>query len=138
MAGKAVLLQERLDGCLELMGGGSGAGHRSGRGVRVRGPGGKLVDPAGDQIDLLRWQRIAAHGHQGLALAPQIEQKRTLGTLARNDRRAFLVASGQQGLNRLHPQPALGRFRPVTGEAMGLENRPNVGFETGAALLRME
>ena len=138
MAGKAVLLQEWLDGCFELMGGCVSSGRVSRRLARIIGPGRKLVDPAGDQVDLLRRQRIAADGHLGLALAPQVEQKRTLGALSRNNRRTVLFAALEKRLDRLHDQPALGGCALVTGDAVGLENGLNVSFEAGPLFLPME
>ena len=132
VASQAVLLQERLDVGLEIMGGSALAGCLGGpvRGCRRS----HLVDPCGDQGDLGFRQRVASHRHLGFELAPQVADQGTAGAVSGQDRGPGFLAPLEHGLDRFHDQTALGRVGGVAGEAFFLKNGLNVPLKVDRGL----
>jgi hypothetical protein len=94
-------------------------------GLGPRG-GGACVDPATDDLDV-GWGQLAFVGRHLAIANPLIEQ--TFVGMARLDGRARFTASGHES-----PQPQVEPalefvFATVAAEAVGLEDRPHLGFK---------
>ena len=95
---------------------------------------GAVVDPAAEDLDLGRGQRLPRRGHRIEVVGDPFDEQAGV-RIARHDRR---IATGPHRLDGtladVEPQAALpgGLVGPVTGEAAGDEDRSNVAIEVDA------
>jgi hypothetical protein len=92
------------------------------------GPLGSGVDPAGEEGDLIRGERLVGrHRVIGLGVRDSFDEF-ALGRLANDDHGAE-VASLEGAMPDIEPQAALLRVGPVAVAALGDEQRTNLGLE---------
>ena len=95
------------------------------------------IDPAGNEIDFLRGQGIAAQRHGRLPLPPQAKHQRAGRAVSGKDGRSVESAALQQRIDRFHDQAAAVRLGTVATAAVALQNGPDFLLEAGSAIGRV-
>ena len=104
------------------------------RNVQIR-PRGALLDPAPQERDLARGERIALGGHHLLGIsAGNPPEQRTPRRLMRRDRGAIVLAAGQRGRAAVEAEPAFDLGALVAAVAARLEDRLDLAVEIDAPL----